>query len=1031
MSLHLGAELSARQWRAVLNLKQNVEFWNRAGTFGPAEMGRAASKFEGLEDLLQACKREWASVPEGLPLSEACLSFEVPSHALPVEPDRLNFPGQPSFDPSPFLDTANRRVYEDPLKHARPLEPVPRPISKSEGDVKEESRGVKILEQVVAGEVASVGMLEILAGGLVSALQLRRRLLCLLEEIYAAQQHRSRKSFVPVTGTLADELLACAVLLCQSDVDLRAEGAPLLLCTDASSTREASAVARISEACSVELTRHGLQRGLWCKLLSPLQALLRERGELDDEDGVEADQSYDSHPVWETLCRSQRFKVFGPVKSSDRRVHINVAEVRAAITGEERVGYFHPNCRYVHLQDSQVGMRELDIVEPFWLQEAFAGRFEGFDSFLEQCGMDLNRLAGLPDPAELLPDCPVDVRNSEVARKHRACRDPESFAAHLLELPSITAADALTLFRKLPKEAASRATKPRRDECSFAAGVFVHGGVLGLRRTCSQHPKSVQVFTRLIRESHPKLIFSSFTVNQNVGTLPHTDSHDADTAALDLLCSYPPGRFVFSSVFPSLHELFEASAQDPQVEVFLQLPGSAIGRVTFLMGARGFDLLMTFSATCVFSGRGGESPPGFEPTALAGQRLLCGCTQRHAMLRGRDCKTGVLWTKLAEAYPRRFCTLLANAIASDLSWSGDYRSLDITKCAKCSGARIGEAGNPGPRGARKPRPPLVLRDIKLVEPGTSRLRTRVWNLFREWLERGAGKESWTSVRRLPELLVQMLIIYGQSLYNSGSSLQVLKAERQDFLTPGLKGSDKLFHGRGLRGGGAVAAYRRGDQVSEIQWRMRLQHVGTLAFYLQEVVFGEVGELALHHVTVPFGVGVETGSYGPLGQLRDVHASDKAVHNERRAKVEKVSSLEPSGRLSSTLSVPRRMSWRVSILSSVLLLPAMSDGDDAGRMDFFCGSSVRIDPHQNSTPVAAVSRANASSAASVAQCGHCLHYDELIGLCCVVGSSPLTHAGHVHRIRFPPPAPPIHAHRARFLPQPSSRWRWNVIGQAEA
>ena len=92
-----------------------------------------------------------------------------------------------------------------------------------------------------------------------------------------------------------------------------------------------------------------------------------------------------------------------------------------------------------------------------------------------------------------------------------------------------------------------------------------------------------------------------------------------------------------------------------------------------------------------------------------------------------------------------------------------------------------------------------------------------------------------------------------------------------------------------------------------------------------------------------------------------------------------------------------MSWRVSILSSVLLLPAMSDGDDAGRMDFFYGSSVRIDPHQNSTPVAAsssrfhrrgscgscsampsvspvevaaVSRANASSAASVAQCVTC-------------------------------------------------------------
>eukprot|EP00439_Symbiodinium_sp_Y106_P081367 s1179_g20.t1 len=52
-------------------------------------------------------------------------------------------------------------------------------------------------------------------------------------------------------------------------------------------------------------------------------------------------------------------------------------------------------------------------------------------------------------------------------------------------------------------------------------------------------------------------------------------------------------------------------------------------------------------------------------------------------------------------------------------------------------------------------------------------------------------------------------------------------------TLGVPSDFKLTPG-GLRGGGAVAAYRRGDQVSEIQWRMRLQHLGTLAFYLQEV-----------------------------------------------------------------------------------------------------------------------------------------------------------------------------------------------------
>ena len=52
-------------------------------------------------------------------------------------------------------------------------------------------------------------------------------------------------------------------------------------------------------------------------------------------------------------------------------------------------------------------------------------------------------------------------------------------------------------------------------------------------------------------------------------------------------------------------------------------------------------------------------------------------------------------------------------------------------------------------------------------------------------------------------------------------------------TLGIPSDFKLTPG-GLRGGGPVSAYRRGDPVSEIQWRMRLQHLGTLAFYLQEV-----------------------------------------------------------------------------------------------------------------------------------------------------------------------------------------------------
>ena len=387
---------------------------------------------------------------------------------------------------------------------------------------------------------------------------------------------------------------------------------------------------------------------------------------------------------------------------------------------------------------------------------------------------------------------------------------------------------------------------------------------------------------------------------------------------------------------------------------------------------------------CVFGTRWKKATRVRTNGSLRGKRMLCGCKGAHKVLRGRDQTTGVSWTKLSEAYPRRFAALLASACAGDAGWLGARRPLDVARCAKCTNARIGEASNPGPRKARAPRPPLVLRDIRLVEPGTARLRTQTWKSFRSWLETGAGAESWSSVRRSPELLVQMLIVFGQFMYDSGGSLQnfrqllahaqvevpgaraimrpawdqvtrwerleptkhrtpmpepimlamcalalswnwdawaaatlfcfygacrigeVLKAKggtfsllltycaktaaficvsetrklgvvdrefqhvavnldgalRDFFLRTwsSLRKGDKLFCGSpwmyrkrwdsllralgipvdlkltpgGLRGGGAVAAYRRGDPVSEIQWRMRLQHLGTLAFYLQEV-----------------------------------------------------------------------------------------------------------------------------------------------------------------------------------------------------
>ena len=51
-------------------------------------------------------------------------------------------------------------------------------------------------------------------------------------------------------------------------VDLRAPAAPILLSTDASSSADSSAASFLPPELSLELTRHGLQRGLWAKLPS-------------------------------------------------------------------------------------------------------------------------------------------------------------------------------------------------------------------------------------------------------------------------------------------------------------------------------------------------------------------------------------------------------------------------------------------------------------------------------------------------------------------------------------------------------------------------------------------------------------------------------------------------------------------------------------------------------------------------------------------------------------------------------------------
>lgn len=97
--------------------------------------------------------------------------------------------------------------------------------------------------------------------------------------------------------------------------------------------------------------------------------------------------------------------------------------------------------------------------------------------------------------------------------------------------------------------------------------------------------------------------------------------------------------------------------------------------------------------------------------------------------------------------------------------------LNISGCAKCLGARIGEASHPGPRRAQRvPRDPADLLGVQLVEPVTQALQARVWQDFQRWLDASLSATTQEEMMLHPPLLVEVLRSYGLHLYEAGHGL---------------------------------------------------------------------------------------------------------------------------------------------------------------------------------------------------------------------------------------------------------------------
>eukprot|EP00438_Fugacium_kawagutii_P020227 Skav232464 [mRNA] locus=scaffold2877:29131:33540:+ [translate_table: standard] len=326
--------------------------------------------------------------------------------------------------------------------------------------------------------LATVSLLQTLAGSWCSIFQMRRRMLCLLDEVYHAQQGRRANDVVELSGALVDELWSCVVLAPMAVTDLRAQSEGKLYLTDASEDAKASVVADLPKVFAKELNRHSLAKGCWSRLLSPWKVWLRQHFQLDDEGELPGGVPLVSHPLWLQLAQVLRFRLRHR-KWVRTKKHINILELEAVLELEERLGKHGTSLRYLCGSDSQVVLAALlkgrsssyhlnrrlqeslpnllgcgiygnygyipsnanagddptRMTElrtpckemPEWMSEAFAGRFQLMDAWLAERGYDPMSLAELPFTPEVAEK--QDVLKNDLLPELRAVQKADRLAA--------------------------------------------------------------------------------------------------------------------------------------------------------------------------------------------------------------------------------------------------------------------------------------------------------------------------------------------------------------------------------------------------------------------------------------------------------------------------------------------------------------------------------------------------------------------------------------------------------------------------
>ncbi|CAE7717395.1 unnamed protein product [Symbiodinium sp. CCMP2592] len=584
----------------------------------------------------------------------------------------------------------------------------------------------------------SVSLLEILAGSWVAAFSFRRRALCLLEDVYRLQRGRGRSDLlVPPTSFRAEVFRWCALApLVRVRTDLRALSSGFLVASNASDSLGSFVSTSVSPTLTRELLRHVPAKGLWSKLLAPVDAYLRTRGLLEPTAELPA-EGYSTHPVFTTVARCLRFRSRAVFKRR-RRDHINIKELDSYLSAEEAYApTVWESSRSLGMLDSQVcigallkgdnpaddptrsrPLRSPTMSEPAWFRLAEGGLWDLEASFSQRDRVALDD--GGSSLTKKASECPgkLPLRqflwpSGHRPRKGASLPGPGYLSLYAGDREDAKAAVGSGFAWALTFDAAHGPDQdlgcPELQEKVLSlveSGAFL---AVGIGFSCPSFSTAMQPAWR--SSAHPE-------------GLPDLAPHaEAKIAHGNLHCSF-----------------------------VVRLVGSLVrsGIPFWLLGPE-------------TSWRWRQR--GFEDLLRDGGELGFWTIDYCRFVGGRSLDRRLSWTQVASRLPRALCDRLVTALLKKCNAERG----GISACVRDPSPCVGQAANPGPARLTKPRRGSLF-DVELVDPRTIALRTRVWDPFIGWLRERLSDEAVLGVFRCPTLLALVLRSYSDELYKVGAPL---------------------------------------------------------------------------------------------------------------------------------------------------------------------------------------------------------------------------------------------------------------------